>query len=165
LQLFCTRNFEVIAKSASAALLQRITSLYIEIADGTGPRGSHEYDSTYGSHEYYESDTLFSNVQTRHPNVKHHKGVFDLMATHHFDLDLLNWEREMNTLQIVYLRRVKASELKLLRVLKPGLSQTRESFALSGIQLVKVELKDGSWQNVTEHLATLASLSRCVCSG
>jgi hypothetical protein len=80
LQLVCTHDFEVIAKSASADFLQRITSLYIEIADGTGPRGSYEYDSTYGSHEDYESDTLFSNIQMRYPNVKHQQGLFDLIA-------------------------------------------------------------------------------------
>jgi hypothetical protein len=44
LQLFCTHGFGVIAKTASAALWRKISSLYIEIADDTGPHGSHEFD-------------------------------------------------------------------------------------------------------------------------
>jgi hypothetical protein len=171
LQLFCTYDFEVIAETASAASLQNSTSLYIEIADSTGPRGSHEYDSTYGSHEDYELDTLFSNVQSRYLSVKNQQGVFDLIAqcpqlkslglvaAHHLDLNLLDWERKVSTLQVLYLRRMRASESKLLRLLSPGLLQVRESFALSSVQLVQVELKDGLWQNITEHRATLESLS------
>jgi hypothetical protein len=77
------------------------------------------------------------------------------VATHYLDLDLLDWERDVNTLQVLYLRRLRASESNPLRLLSPELLHIRESFALSSVQLVQVELK----QNITEHCATLESLS------
>ena len=165
-------DLATIGAHISDDVAMQLQHLYLEYIDGTGPWGDILYSRDRigeweegGDNEYHP----YSNLQQCFPNTDymghlcafisrcHNLKSLDLRGTQCMDLDALVWRPTNTGLEKLYLSRATMTASILVSLLSPCASGSATS-SIVDLKLLRVEVADGTWATVFEHLLPSPSL-------
>ncbi|KUJ14555.1 uncharacterized protein LY89DRAFT_784480 [Mollisia scopiformis] len=152
LSLPCTHDFSMLGKSLP--LFEQLKSLFLLVADETGPGGSLPVTGEPSRFSDEDDDMPSSNLQQQYPNKDYAAAMFEVVSrctnleilglkcTHKLDDDLLS----LNTsrLRCLSLHRMTISASKLIELLPPS--------TIARLWFESIELTSGTWADVFGHL-------------
>jgi hypothetical protein len=171
LTLFSAYDLATIGIHITDGAAIQLRHLYLEYTDGTGQSGSLDYTryTDYGNendHDYMP----FSNLQRRFPNKEYMEGVcklisrcrnlksLGLVGTQCLDIGSLDWQPTGTGMENIYLRRILATSATLLALLSPLATSNTPASNTVAFDIKDVQLWDGSWETIFDHLALSSSL-------